>query len=54
MDHEWFVAFAKSWGLFYMIALSVGVLAYVFLPANRERFDRAKLSILDEHDRPGR
>ena len=52
LDHNSFVAFAKSWGLFYLIALSIAVLAYVFWPGNRKRFDRAKKSILDDEDRP--
>ena len=52
-DHQSIVAFEKSWGLFYLIALSVGVLVYVFWPSNRKRFDRAKHSILDKDDRPG-
>ena len=51
-DHESIVAFAKSWGLFYLIALSIGVLAYALWPSNRKRFDRAKHSILDKDDRP--
>ena len=51
-DHNSFVAFAKSWGLFYLIAFSIAVLVYVFWPSNRKRFDRAKKSILDEDDRP--
>jgi cytochrome c oxidase cbb3-type subunit IV len=46
------VAFAKSWGLFYLMALSVGVMVYAFWPSNRERFDRAGNSILGEDDRP--
>ena len=52
LDHNSFVAFAKSWGLFYLIAFSIAVLVYVFWPSNRKRFDRAKKSILDEDDRP--
>lgn len=52
-DHQSFVAFAKSWGLFYFIAFSVAVLIYVFWPSNRKRFDHAKHSILDKEDRPG-
>lgn len=52
LDHNSFVAFAKSWGLFYLIAFSIAVLIYVFWPSNRKRFDRAKKSILDEDDRP--
>ncbi len=53
MGHDAFVAFSKSWGLFYLIALAVAVLIYVFWPSNRKRFDRAKNSILDKDDRPG-
>jgi cytochrome c oxidase cbb3-type subunit 4 len=51
-DHETLVAFAKSWGLFYLIALSIGVLAYIFWPNNWKRFDRAKKSILDDENGP--
>lgn len=52
VDHTSVVAFAKSWGLFYLIALAMGVLVYAFWPGNRKRFDRAKTSILDKDDRP--
>lgn len=52
-DHESIVAFAKSWGLFYLIAMAVGVLVYALWPSNRKRFDRAKKSIFDPNDRPG-
>jgi cytochrome c oxidase cbb3-type subunit IV len=52
IDHLSLVAFAKSWGLLYLIALSVGVLVYAYWPANRQRFDRAGSSILGEDDRP--
>ena len=50
--HETLVAIAKSWGLFYLIALSIGVLAYTFWPANRARFQHAATSILEDDDRP--
>lgn len=53
VDHQSFVAFAKSWGLFYLIALAIGVLVYAFWPSNKKRFDRAGKSILDKDDRPG-
>ena len=53
VDHQSLVAFAKSWGLFYLLALAVGVLIYALWPSNRARFDRAKKSILDKDDRPG-
>lgn len=52
LDHDTLVAFAKSWGLFYLIALSIGVLAYTFWPGNRKRFDRAKKSIMDDEAGP--
>jgi cytochrome c oxidase cbb3-type subunit 4 len=53
LDHHAFVALAKSWGLFYLITLSVAVLIYALWPSNRKRFKRAKYSILDKDDRPG-
>jgi cytochrome c oxidase cbb3-type subunit IV len=52
LDHQSIVHFAKSWGLFYMIALAIGVLIYVFWPSNRKRFEDARKSILDKDDRP--
>jgi cytochrome c oxidase cbb3-type subunit 4 len=52
-DHQTLVAFSKSWGLFYLLAMAAGVLIYTFWPSNRKRFDRAKKSILDKDDRPG-
>ncbi|RUT32398.1 cbb3-type cytochrome c oxidase subunit 3 [Arsenicitalea aurantiaca] len=54
IDHETLVGFAKSWGLFYLIAMAIGVLIYTFWPRNRKRFDRAKNSILDKDDKPWR
>ncbi|WP_282609758.1 cbb3-type cytochrome c oxidase subunit 3 [Pelagibius sp. Alg239-R121] len=51
-DHETLVAIAKSWGLFYLIAMSIGVLLYAFWPRNRKRFEKAKMSILEKDDRP--
>lgn len=53
LNHQTLVGFAKSWGLFYLIALAIGVLIYALWPSNRARFDRAKKSILDKDDRPG-
>jgi cytochrome c oxidase cbb3-type subunit 4 len=52
VEHQSVVAFAKSWGLFYLIGLAIVVLIYVFWPSNRKRFDRAKKSILDKDDKP--
>ena len=50
--HETLVAIAKSWGLFYLIALAIGVLVYTFWPGNRKRFNRAKNSIMNDESGP--
>lgn len=52
VDHETLVAFSKSWGLFYLIALSIGVLIYTFRPSNKSKFKDAKESILETEDKP--
>ena len=52
LDHQSVVAFAKSWGLFYLIAFAIAVLVYAFWPSNRKRFTDAKKSILDKDDKP--
>ena len=50
MDHEFWVVFSKSWGLFYLIAMAVGVVIYAFWPSNRRRFYKAKHSVLERED----
>ena len=50
--HETLVAIAKSWGLFYLIAMAIGVLVYTFWPGNRKRFNRAKNSIMNDESGP--
>jgi cytochrome c oxidase cbb3-type subunit IV len=52
LDHNTLVAFSKTWGLVYLVALALGVLAYTVWPSNRKRFERAKHSILERDDRP--
>ena len=51
-SYETVVAFSKSWGLFYMMAFFLCVCAYALWPKNRQRFDRAKHSILERDDTP--
>jgi cytochrome c oxidase cbb3-type subunit 4 len=46
--HETALWLSKSVGLFYLIAMSIAVLVYVFWPANKDRFDEAARSILDK------
>ena len=54
-DHDTLVWLSKSFGLVYLVALSLGIVAYVYWPSNKARFDRAADAILhDEEDRPWR
>ena len=52
IDHNSLVAFAKSWGLLYLIAFAAVVMVYTFWPSNRKKFTDAKKSILDRDDKP--
>jgi len=52
--HDFLVGISKSFGLFYLIALSAAVLVYTFWPSNKPRFDRAAQSIFDDEDQPWR
>ena len=54
MDHDFTVWFSKSFGLFYLIALSIIIVAYAFWPSNKKRFDEAAQSILGDEDKPHR
>ncbi|HWW48489.1 MAG TPA: cbb3-type cytochrome c oxidase subunit 3 [Xanthobacteraceae bacterium] len=52
VEHDFLVGFAKSFGLFYLIGLSIAVMIYACWPSNRQRFDHAAQSILTKEDRP--
>jgi cytochrome c oxidase cbb3-type subunit 4 len=52
VEHDFLVGFSKSFGLFYLIALSIGVLVYAYWPSNKKRFDHAAHSILSDEDKP--
>ncbi len=54
IDHETAVWFSKSFGLFYLIALSLAVVAYAYWPSNKKGFDRAADSIIGGEDKPWR
>jgi cytochrome c oxidase cbb3-type subunit 4 len=54
LTHDWVVGFAKSFGLIYLMILSLGNTLYAFWPSHKKRFDRAAESILDDEDRPCR
>jgi cytochrome c oxidase cbb3-type subunit 4 len=52
LDHDILAGFSKSFGLLYLIAMSVGIVIYTFWPSNKKRFDHAAQSILQDEDKP--
>jgi cytochrome c oxidase cbb3-type subunit 4 len=50
--HDFLVGFSKSFGLFYLVALSAAVVVYAYWPSNKKRFDQAAHSILTDEDKP--
>jgi len=54
MSHEDLVWLAQTFGLFYLVGLSLVVVVYVYWPSNKKRFDQAAEAILQVEDRPWR
>jgi cytochrome c oxidase cbb3-type subunit 4 len=54
ITHDLLVWFSKSFGLFYLIGLSLIVLAYTYWPSNQKPFEHAANAILDDDDKPYR
>ena len=54
VTHETLVLFSKSYGLFYLLGLSLIVVVYAYWPSNKKSFDNAAKSILDSEDKPWR
>lgn len=54
LSYESLAGFSKSFGLIYLIALSIGITAYAFWPSLGRRFDNAARSILEDEDGPAR
>lgn len=54
LSYEFLAGFAKSFGLFYLMALFIGAAIYAYWPSLGGRFDRAANSILDDEDGPCR
>jgi cytochrome c oxidase cbb3-type subunit 4 len=48
--HDLTVWFSKSFGLFYLLALSIAVVGYAYWPSNKGQFEDAAASILSEED----
>ena len=54
IDHSTLVWFSKSFGLFYLIGLSLLVVIYAYWPSNKEPFESAAKSIIHDEDKPWR
>jgi cytochrome c oxidase cbb3-type subunit IV len=54
LDHDTLVWFSKSFGLFYLVGLSLIVVVYAYWPSNRRRFEKAADAILHDEDKPWR
>lgn len=54
ITYDSLVAFAKSWGLFYMMAIFAAAALYAYWPSLKDRFDHAANSIFDDEDGPCR
>lgn len=52
--HETLVWLAKSFGLIYLLAMSLGVLVYTYWPKNKQRFDEAAKAMFLDEDKPCR
>jgi cytochrome c oxidase cbb3-type subunit 4 len=53
-DHDTLLWLSKSFGLFYLIGLSLLVVIYAYWPSNKEPFEQAAQSILHDEDKPWR
>ena len=54
LEHGTLVWLSKSFGLFYLIALSIITVVYAYWPSNNEAFDHAAKSVLRNEDGPWR
>lgn len=52
LDHDTLTAFAKTFGLVYLMTMFLGTVAYAFWPSKKGEFDRAARSVLDDEDGP--
>ena len=54
LGHDTLVWFSKSFGLFYLIGLSLIIVVYAYRPSNKKAFDHAAKSVLHKEDGPWR
>ena len=54
IEHDTLVWFSKTFGLLYLVILSLVIVLFAYWPSNKQRFDRAADAILHDEDRPWR
>ena len=54
LEYSTLVWFSKSFGLIYLVALSIIAVVYAYWPSNRTAFDHAAKSVLHNEDGPWR
>jgi len=50
--YENLASFAQTWGLLAFMIFFAGVVVYALWPKNRDKFNAAARSVLEENDRP--
>ncbi|WBQ10958.1 cbb3-type cytochrome c oxidase subunit 3 [Hyphomonadaceae bacterium ML37] len=50
--YEALASFAQTWGLVAFMIFFIGVIAYAVWPKNKDKFNAAAKSVLDENPRP--
>ena len=53
-EHDTLVWFSKTFGLFYLIGLSMLAVAYAYWPSKKKEFDEAVNAIFTDEDKPWR
>lgn len=54
IEHSFLVGISKSFGLFYLLMLSLAVVIHAMKPSNKKRFDDAAQSIFRDKAEPWR
>lgn len=52
LSHDAVVGFSKTFGLLYLVVLSIGITVYACWPSNKNKFDHSAKNILKDEDGP--
>jgi len=54
LDYATVVVFAKTFGLLYLVVMSIGVVLYTYSPSRKKQYNQAAKTILEDEDKPWR